>query len=84
MPIHYKMCGSTSTILSNLKQNVMKILDLLKYYKEKDGICKFLTWLNKEFNPDRVQVPGKDLSSLNETMIVFGQKKPIKKPIWPN
>ena len=45
--------------------------DLLKPYKEKDRIYKFLTGLNSEFDPVRIQVLGKELSSLNETMAAF-------------
>ena len=44
---------------------------LLKRYKEKDRIYKFLTGLNNEFDPVRIQVLGKELSSLNETMAAF-------------
>ena len=44
---------------------------LLKNYKEKDRIYKFLTGLNNEFDPIRIQVLGKELPSLNETMAAF-------------
>ena len=46
-------------------------VDLLKCHKEKDRIYKLLTGLNNEFDPVRIQVLGKELSSLNETMVVF-------------
>ena len=34
-------------------------------------ICKLLIGLNNKFDHIRIQVLGKDLSSLNETAVVF-------------
>lgn len=44
---------------------------LLKNHKEKDIIYKFLTDLNNKFDPIRIQVLKKYLSSPNETMSSF-------------
>lgn len=44
---------------------------LLKNNKENDKIYLFLTSLNNEFDPIRIQVLLKELSSQNETMVSF-------------
>ncbi|ESW12240.1 hypothetical protein PHAVU_008G096100 [Phaseolus vulgaris] len=61
--------------ISNTKQGNYSVkcnedTDLLKRY-EKDKMYKFLIGLNNKFEPVRIQVLGKDLSSLNERMIVY-------------
>lgn len=48
---------------------------ILKRIVEKDKIYTFLTELDVEFDDVRVQVLGKDLSSLNETIgIIRGEE----------
>ena len=58
-----------------LEAKCIEDVDLLKRYKEKDKIYKFLIGLNSEFDPVRIQVLGKELSSLNETMASFWAKE---------
>ena len=52
-----------------------KDANLLKSYKEKDITYKLLIGQNNEFNPVRIQVLGKELPSLNETMTTFRVKE---------
>lgn len=68
----------------HLETNSNEDAVLLRRYKEKGRIYKFLEELNSEFDLVRVQVLGKELSSLNKTMAVLrgevSQRRLMLKP----
>jgi len=52
--------------------------DLLKRYKEKDIIYKFLTRLNSEFDPIRIQVLGKEYPHSMKPWLPSEKKKHVR------
>lgn len=70
--ISCKAYGRSWIITNASKWAVARILQILKWFMEKDGIYNFLAGLNVEFDAVRVHILGKeDMSSLNETISII-------------
>lgn len=67
----YKVYGWSWIIMNIFEAKHTISATLLKRFKDNDIISNFLTGLNNEFDPIRIRVLKKELSSLNETITSF-------------